>query len=71
MLETPTPIVRTPPVGLPVWRRRRELQAWLGDSPVLIAGAILLCTVVALPILSVLGNIFRSSNGTKIGRAHV
>lgn len=64
MLETPTPIVRTPPVGLPVWRRRRELQAWLGDNPVLIAGAILLCTVVALPILSVLGNIFRSSNGT-------
>lgn len=64
MVDTPSSYARAQLVHLPFWRRHRELRAKLGDSPLLFAGAIALCAVVALPILSVLANLFRSSNGT-------
>ncbi len=40
------------------------LRSILGDNPVLVAGAAVLCALIALPIISVLSNVFRSSNGT-------
>lgn len=61
MLDTKRRVM--PPDRLPVWRRP-ELRMWLGDNPLLLAGAVILCAVVATPILSVVGNVFRSSNGT-------
>jgi iron(III) transport system permease protein len=51
------------PARLPIWQpfRGRDM---LGDRPVLVAAALLLCAVVALPIATVLSNVFATSNGT-------
>ncbi len=54
---------RITPTGQPV-RLRTALRNWMGDSPALLVGAISLCALLALPILSVVSNVFRQSNGT-------